>query len=117
LRTTARITAFRPGQSPPPVNIPIRISNPLDLENSQSTESYLTRTRLPVPYVTLLAPAVTRTAKYGAEEIQLKSEESDGACPDAPMEGMAALFDMPCIGAPLEGRQQFAEELPSAQIF
>ena len=24
-RTTARITAFRPGQSPPPVNIPIRI--------------------------------------------------------------------------------------------
>src|SRR6267154_4808035 len=23
LRTTARITAFRPGQSPPPVNIPI----------------------------------------------------------------------------------------------
>jgi hypothetical protein len=25
LRTTARITAFRPGQSPPPVNMPILI--------------------------------------------------------------------------------------------
>src|SRR5438105_4128525 len=28
LRTTARITAFRPGQSPPPVSIPMRMRPP-----------------------------------------------------------------------------------------
>jgi hypothetical protein len=41
----------------------------------------------------------------------------DGACPDALIDVMAASFDMPGIGASLEGRQQSGEELPSAQIF
>ena len=78
-----------------------------------------------VSTATLLTPNLIRIANCGAPreetvqqgaETQLNSAESDGACPDAPMESMAALFGMPCIGAPLEGRQQFAEELPSAQI-
>lgn len=43
----------------------------------------------------------------------------DGACRAdafaASMEAMESSFDMPCIDAPLEGRQQFMREWPSAQ--
>jgi len=54
------------------------------------------------------------TVQHGPE-LQL-DPTSDGACPDALMEGMPTI-GMPCIDAPLEGRQQSGAELPSAQIF
>lgn len=58
------------------------------------------------------------TAQHGSElQLNPVSAEGDGACPDALMEGMATSFDMPRIGASLEGRQQSVEELPSAHIF
>jgi hypothetical protein len=63
-------------------------------------------------------PVTEETVQHGAVmQLAPAGAENDGACPDALMEGMAATFDMPCIGAPLWGRQQSAEELPSAHIF
>jgi hypothetical protein len=62
--------------------------------------------------------AVTvETVQHGAElQFDPATAESDGACPDAPMDAMAS-FVMLGIGASFEGRQQSMEELPSAQIF
>ena len=57
------------------------------------------------------------TVQHGAVlQLVPAAAESDGACPDAPMDAMASL-DMPGIGASLEGRQQSRVELPSAHIF
>jgi hypothetical protein len=57
------------------------------------------------------------TVQHGAVlQLGPAAAESDGACPDAPMDAMASL-DMPGIGASLEGRQQSRVELPSAHIF
>src|SRR5437763_2774418 len=50
LRTTARITAFRPGQSPPPVRTPMRISRP--------TYPRRGRSRLPAWWVLVAVAAV-----------------------------------------------------------
>jgi hypothetical protein len=58
------------------------------------------------------------TVQHGAErQADSASAMSDGACPDALMEGMAISFAIPCIDASLEGRQQSGEEPPSAHIF
>ena len=53
------------------------------------------------------------TVQQGAERQLVSSAEiCDGACPGAFMEGMAASFAIaiPCIDAPLVGRQQSGEE-------
>src|SRR5438876_1134339 len=47
LRTTARMTAFNPGQSPPPVRRPMRIARP----------TYFRSGRLPLTFVALAAAA------------------------------------------------------------
>jgi hypothetical protein len=58
------------------------------------------------------------TVQHGAErQLGPVIATNDGARPDALMEGMAMSFAMPCIDAPLEGRQQSAEELPSTHSF
>ncbi len=55
--------------------------------------------------------------QHGSElQLDPLSAGFDGACPDALMEGTPAI-GMPCIDAPLEGRQQSGAELPSAQTF
>jgi hypothetical protein len=56
--------------------------------------------------------------QHGAET-QLASvvATNDGACKGALTEGMAMPFAMPCIDAPLEGRQQSGEELPLTHSF
>src|SRR6187200_753357 len=41
LRTIARITAFSPGQSPPPVSTPIRIALRLAVTDTQQTVSFV----------------------------------------------------------------------------
>ena len=63
--------------------------------------------------------AVTiETVQHGAETQPASvAATNDGACPDALMEGMAMSFAMPCIDAPLDGRQQSGEELPSTHSF
>jgi hypothetical protein len=54
------------------------------------------------------------TEQHGAAlQFNAATEESDGACPDALIDGIAS-FDMPLIGASLVGRQQSMVELPSA---
>jgi hypothetical protein len=63
------------------------------------------------------AAVTVETVQHGAElQFDPAAAESDGACPDAPVNAMAP-FVMPGIGASLEGRQQSMEEPPSAQIF
>src|SRR5918998_4322498 len=56
LRTTARITAFRPGQSPPPVNTPIRTGEHDRGPGPSSSESGGVTSR-PAPLVLLAALA------------------------------------------------------------
>lgn len=86
-------------------------------ENSPNRVKDTTLSTLNFPGVANCGVERADTVQQGPElQLDPVCAMSDGACPDALMEGMPTI-DMPCIDAPCEGRQQSMEELPSTQTF